>query len=287
MSVRRSIDGGIMSAPRDKFGRPIVVVTGMGIVTSLGAGKTDNWAKLTAGESGIRTVTRFPIDGLKSTMAGTVDFVSRRTLLLDRPFRAARRYGDRGSARAVRHRHARAIFPGRCSLRSRRSRPNGRSDWRSAAPSASRNSTYDDLLRVSGGGQVRAISPSLHVRLGGSSSGRDLRHQGIADFAFHGLRLRRDRDPARRRGDPPRREPTPRCASRPTARSIRKPWCAFRCCRRCRPRTIRRRPRQNRSRRTATVLSWQKAPARWCWKATSPRSRAAHRSSASLPAAAN
>src|SRR5437660_1089789 len=65
-----------MAASRDKFGRPVVVVTGMGIVTSLGASKQDNWAKLTAGESGIRTVTRFPIDGLKTTMAGTVDFVS-------------------------------------------------------------------------------------------------------------------------------------------------------------------------------------------------------------------
>jgi 3-oxoacyl-[acyl-carrier-protein] synthase II len=68
--------GGNMTAPRDKFGRPIVVVTGMGIVTSLGAGKADNWAKLSAGESGIRTVTRFPIDGLKTTMAGTVDFLT-------------------------------------------------------------------------------------------------------------------------------------------------------------------------------------------------------------------
>jgi 3-oxoacyl-[acyl-carrier-protein] synthase II len=64
-----------MRAPRDKFGRPVVVVTGMGVVTSLGTGKTDNWAKLTAGESGIRTLTRFPIDGLKTTMAGTIDFV--------------------------------------------------------------------------------------------------------------------------------------------------------------------------------------------------------------------
>ena len=64
-----------MRAPRDKFGRPVVVVTGMGVVTSLGAGKTDNWAKLTAGESGIRTLTRFPIEGLKTTMAGTIDFV--------------------------------------------------------------------------------------------------------------------------------------------------------------------------------------------------------------------
>jgi 3-oxoacyl-[acyl-carrier-protein] synthase II len=48
----------------------------MGIVTSLGTGKKDNWAKLTAGESGIKTVTRFPIDGLKSTMAGAIDFVT-------------------------------------------------------------------------------------------------------------------------------------------------------------------------------------------------------------------
>ena len=65
-----------MAASRDKFGRPLVVVTGMGIVTSLGTGKDDNWAKLTAGESGIRTITRFPIDGLKTTMAGTIDFVT-------------------------------------------------------------------------------------------------------------------------------------------------------------------------------------------------------------------
>src|ERR1700749_557723 len=64
-----------MRAPRDKLGRPVVVVTGMGVVTSLGTGKTDNWAKLPAGESGIRTLTRFPIEGLKTTMAGTVDFV--------------------------------------------------------------------------------------------------------------------------------------------------------------------------------------------------------------------
>jgi 3-oxoacyl-[acyl-carrier-protein] synthase II len=64
-----------MAAPRDKFGRPIVVVTGMGVVTSLGAGKTDNWAKLSGGESGIRTISRFPIESLKTTMAGTVDFI--------------------------------------------------------------------------------------------------------------------------------------------------------------------------------------------------------------------
>jgi 3-oxoacyl-[acyl-carrier-protein] synthase II len=69
------LTGKNMAATRDKFGRTIVVVTGMGVVTSLGAGKADNWKKLTAGESGIRTITRFPTDGLKTTMAGTVDFI--------------------------------------------------------------------------------------------------------------------------------------------------------------------------------------------------------------------
>lgn len=64
-----------MTAAKDKFGRPTVVVTGMGVVTSLGAGKTENWKKLTAGESGIRTITRFPTDGMRTTMAGTVDFI--------------------------------------------------------------------------------------------------------------------------------------------------------------------------------------------------------------------
>jgi 3-oxoacyl-[acyl-carrier-protein] synthase II len=64
-----------MATTRDKLGRPIVVVTGLGVITSLGAGKTDNWTKLTAGESGIRTITRFPTDGLKTKIAGTVDFL--------------------------------------------------------------------------------------------------------------------------------------------------------------------------------------------------------------------
>jgi 3-oxoacyl-[acyl-carrier-protein] synthase II len=64
-----------MTSAHDKNGRPVVVVTGMGIITSLGAGKADNWTKLTAGESGIHRITRFPNDGLKTTIAGTVDFV--------------------------------------------------------------------------------------------------------------------------------------------------------------------------------------------------------------------
>jgi 3-oxoacyl-[acyl-carrier-protein] synthase II len=65
-----------MANMRDKSGRPIVVVTGSGLVTSLGAGKDDNWKRLTAGESGIRAITRFGTEGLKTRIAGTVDFVA-------------------------------------------------------------------------------------------------------------------------------------------------------------------------------------------------------------------
>jgi len=64
-----------MASLNDKAGRPVVVVTGMGVVTSLGAGKAENWEKLTAGRSGIRPITRFPTDNLKTRIAGTVDFV--------------------------------------------------------------------------------------------------------------------------------------------------------------------------------------------------------------------
>jgi 3-oxoacyl-[acyl-carrier-protein] synthase II len=64
-----------MPSSKDRQGRPTVVVTGCGVITSLGAGKTDNWTKLTSGESGIRTITRFPTDGLRTRIAGTIDFL--------------------------------------------------------------------------------------------------------------------------------------------------------------------------------------------------------------------
>jgi len=64
-----------MASYTDKAGRPIVVVTGMGLVTSLGQGKQDNWAKLTNGESGIHRITRFPVSNVKTTIAGTVDYL--------------------------------------------------------------------------------------------------------------------------------------------------------------------------------------------------------------------
>jgi 3-oxoacyl-[acyl-carrier-protein] synthase II len=64
-----------MPVTQDHQGRPIVVITGAGIVTSLGVGKAENWARLTGGQSGIRAIRRFATEGLKTRVAGTVDFV--------------------------------------------------------------------------------------------------------------------------------------------------------------------------------------------------------------------
>ncbi|MER9950306.1 beta-ketoacyl-ACP synthase [Mesorhizobium sp. M0047] len=64
-----------MANLNDHMGRPIVAVTGIGVVTSLGVGKTDNWAALTSGKSGIHPITRFPIDQLNTRISGMVDFL--------------------------------------------------------------------------------------------------------------------------------------------------------------------------------------------------------------------
>src|SRR5215208_7017101 len=63
------------AAHRDAKGRRVVAVTGLGIVTSLGQGKEANWQALTAGKSGIHRIERFPTEGLRTTIAGTIDSV--------------------------------------------------------------------------------------------------------------------------------------------------------------------------------------------------------------------
>ena len=64
-----------MASYTDHLGRPVVAVTGIGMVTSLGVGKADNWAALTSGKSGIHPIVRFPVDHLNTRIAGTVDFL--------------------------------------------------------------------------------------------------------------------------------------------------------------------------------------------------------------------
>ena len=51
-----------------------VVVTGMGIVSPLGIGLKPNWSAICAGKSGVKQITRFPVDnGFPVTIAGEVD----------------------------------------------------------------------------------------------------------------------------------------------------------------------------------------------------------------------
>lgn len=64
-----------MAKTTDHLGRQLVAVTGIGVVTSLGVGKDDNWAALTSGKSGIHRITRFPIDHLNTQISGMVDFL--------------------------------------------------------------------------------------------------------------------------------------------------------------------------------------------------------------------
>ena len=64
-----------MANLKDHMGRPVVAVTGIGMVTSLGTGKAENWAALTAGKSGIHPITRFPVDHLNTRISGMVDFL--------------------------------------------------------------------------------------------------------------------------------------------------------------------------------------------------------------------
>jgi 3-oxoacyl-[acyl-carrier-protein] synthase II len=141
-----------MTASRDKLGRPIVVVTGMGIVTSLGAGKSDNWARLTAGESGIRTITRFPIDGLKTTMAGTVDFV-------DVEPRSSTGLSERLAEMATEEAleqsgiGRKGDFPGPLFLAVAPVEVEWPQRLELGRAAAGQQVDYDDLLRVSGGGQ--------------------------------------------------------------------------------------------------------------------------------------
>lgn len=85
------------SAYRDHLGRPLIAVTGMGIITSLGQGKKDNWSALTGGTSGIHAITRFPTDGLSTRICGTVDFVEANGISSELSFALA----DRATREAV------------------------------------------------------------------------------------------------------------------------------------------------------------------------------------------
>jgi 3-oxoacyl-[acyl-carrier-protein] synthase II len=138
-----------MTAGKDKMGRPVVVVTGLGVVTSLGAGKTDNWSKLTSGESGIKTITRFPTDGLKTRIAGTIDYLPSQ----DTAAALTESFANLAAEEAVSQSKLGTAgnFPGPLFL----AVPPIEMDWpqrleMGAKSGANETVTYADMLRVSG-----------------------------------------------------------------------------------------------------------------------------------------
>jgi 3-oxoacyl-[acyl-carrier-protein] synthase II len=138
-----------MASTRDKTGRPIVVVTGRGVITSLGAGKSDNWTKLTAGQSGIKAITRFSTEGLRTRIAGTIDYLPAQpcTAALSESFAtiaAEEAIAEAGIG-------ARGDFPGPLFI----AVPPIEMEWPQrielgARCGANQQVTYSDLLRVSG-----------------------------------------------------------------------------------------------------------------------------------------
>jgi 3-oxoacyl-[acyl-carrier-protein] synthase II len=140
-------------ADLDSHGRPVVVVTGTGVLTSLGNGKQDNWRALTAGHSGIHRIMRFPIGGLRTNIAGTVDFVP-----VEEPSapamseRLAELVTDEAIAEAGIG--TRGDFPGPMFL----ALPPVELEWPqrlalSAASRANETVNYDDLLRAASTGK--------------------------------------------------------------------------------------------------------------------------------------
>ena len=141
-----------MAQNTDHLGRPIVVVTGMGVLSSLGQGQADNWKALTGGVSGIRRISRFPIDGLRTTIAGTVDFVAV-------PEPSAPALSQRLAELVMEEAVAEAAigrpgdFPGPLFL----ALPPVEMEWTqrlalAAASGANETVTYEDLIRAAGKG---------------------------------------------------------------------------------------------------------------------------------------
>jgi 3-oxoacyl-[acyl-carrier-protein] synthase II len=152
-----------MSSETDNAGRPIVVVTGMGIVTSLGAGKSENWANLVAGKSGVHTISRFDTTGLRTRIAGTVDFVPLESYSSPA---LSERMAEMAAEEAVLEAGIgrRGDFPGPLFL----AVPPVEMEWPqrfdiARASGANDSISYDDLLRAVAGGRCRQYHPRFQI----------------------------------------------------------------------------------------------------------------------------
>ena len=140
---------------QDRKGRPLVAVTGMGVVTSLGEGQVDNWAALTAGRSGIHAIDRFPTEALRTRIAGTVDFVPAEPLCAPAlSERLATRAADEAVAQSGAG--AKGDFPGALFI----AVPPVEVEWPqrealAAAAGPAEAVTYKELLAAAGTGQFK------------------------------------------------------------------------------------------------------------------------------------
>ena len=123
--------------------------------------------------------------------------------------------------------------------------------------------------------RLRRQSRRVQIRHHWRTSRRAFRHRRLAGLAQHRVRVRRQRHPARHGGDPPRRLSGRARDRRRRVADARNCWCASRCFRRCRRRTIRPSAPRSRSPRTATASCWRRAPPRWCSKTSITPARAA------------
>ena len=261
-----------MPSTKDKAGRPIVVVTGMGVVTSLGAGKADNWAKLTAGKSGIRTITRFadrrpedPHRRHRRFRAGRAAAPRRRCPSGSPTSPPRKRSPNPASAR-------RGDFPGPLFL----AVPPIEIEWpqRSSSrrpPAPTTAVSYDDLLRAAATGQFTAYherfmfgSVADHLAEKFGTKGSPISLSTACASGATAIQLGVE---AIRRGE------TDAALCIGTDGSVN-PESLIRFSLLSALSTSNDPPasaRPSRSPRTATASSWPKAPARWCWKAWQSR----------------
>jgi 3-oxoacyl-[acyl-carrier-protein] synthase II len=157
----------------------LVVVTGFDIVTSLGRGKADNWKQLIAGRSGIRHIERFPTRGLKTTVAGTVDFMGLKAYSAPALSFAMARWAAR-EAVAEAAIGAKGSFPGPLFLAT----PPTELEWPQlralfAAGSGSEFRGYDRLLAAARSGEFAALYPEFQFASVGEHLAEEFGTKGL------------------------------------------------------------------------------------------------------------
>ena len=181
--------------------RAPIAITGIGILTSLGEGREENWRALTAGRSGIHRIGRFSVEGMRTTIGGSIEYLGiaeKETpyITLEIARRAVREALEQSAIGTTRR------FPGRTL-------PRGAADRAGVAdpPRDRPRGRRDELRRHDARPRRRIGAPASRFpeRLRRRPAAERVRHPRHAGDRLDGMRLGGERDPARRRGDPARR----------------------------------------------------------------------------------